>query len=75
METTIMGFLGNIYWGYRGRLEKQMETTVIGYTGCDIGCIYIYWGYVGIMEKKMESTIMGSIGHILGLYRDDGNKN
>ena len=34
--------------------------------------------YMGIMEKKMEITIMGYIGiigHILGLYRDNGKEN
>ena len=35
---------------YTGKMEKNMETTII------------YGGYIGIIEKKMESTIMGYIG-------------
>ena len=33
------------YWGYMGRIEHNMETTML------------YWGYMGIMENKMATTI------------------
>ena len=33
-----------------GIMEKNMETTAMGYIG-------IYWGYIGVMENKMETTI------------------
>ena len=33
-----------LYWEYIGRMEKQMETTVV-YRGCLYG---LYWGHFGI---------------------------
>ena len=41
-----------LYWGYKGMMEKRMETTIV------------YWGYIGTMEKRMETTIVycGCIG-------------
>ena len=35
-----------VYWGYIGRMEKNMEATLV------------HCGYIGIMEKKMEATIV-----------------
>ena len=52
METTIIGYILGLYWGYIGIMEKKMETTIIGYI------LGLYWGYIGIMEKKMETTII-----------------
>ena len=31
METTIIGYILGLYWGYIGLMEKKMEATVIGY--------------------------------------------
>ena len=49
-----------------GRMEKKMETTIMGYNRVYIGDI------LGRMEKKMETTVMGYnrvyIGVILGIY-------
>ena len=51
MDTTI------IYWGYIGKMEKNMETTIV------------YGGYVGIMEKKLETTIVSTVGcQFQGVY-------
>ena len=41
-------YIGVIYWGNIGVMEKKMETTVV------------YWGTIGVMEKKMETTIVYS---------------
>ena len=42
-----------------------------------MGASHNIGGYIGIMEEKMETTVVyrGYIGIILGLYRDNGNKN
>ena len=34
-----------------GRMEKKMETTIMGFIG-------VIWSYMGMMEEKMETTIM-----------------
>ena len=60
METTIMGYIGDIlglYWGHTGIMEKKMETTIMGYIGIIRYVLGLYWGYIGIMEKKMETTM------------------
>ena len=44
-----------------GRMEKKMETTIMGYTGILFG---LYWGYIGIMENKMETTVVYISGYI-----------
>ena len=51
-----------------GRMEKKMETTIMGYTGILFG---LYWGYIGIMENKMETTVV----YICRLYLDNGKEN
>ena len=28
METTIIGYILGLYWGYMGKMEKKMETTI-----------------------------------------------
>ena len=45
-----------LYWGYRGIMEKKMETAIV------------YWVYIGIMGKKLETTIMGLIIWGLGFW-------
>ena len=36
--------------GYVGIMEKNMETTIMGYLGVIEG---LYWSYLGITEKKL----------------------
>ena len=43
-----------------GMMEKNMETTIVGYTYIYI-YTRIYKGYIKMMEKKMEPTIVGYI--------------
>ena len=44
--------------GFRGLMEKKMETLGPFKELCRVYIGVIYWGYIGIMEKKMETTIM-----------------
>ena len=53
METTIIGYILGLYWGYIGIMENKMETTIHNVLG-------LYRG----MEKKMAATI----GYVMGLY-------
>ena len=36
-----------LFWGYIGIMENEMETTMV------------YWGNIWIMERIMETTVMG----------------
>ena len=63
----LIGYILGLYWGYKGTMEKKMETTIV------------YWGYIdiGIMENKMETavTYWGStyIAEMSMLKRDPQN--
>ena len=56
MESTIIGlYRGIFYWGYIGRMEKNMETTIIGYIGlgvsfCGVGFLVdLFIGFMGVI--------------------------
>ena len=49
-----IGIVLGLCRGYIGKMEKKMETTIMGSYRVSA------WGYIGITEKQMETTIMGS---------------
>ena len=66
--------MAGTYWGYIGRMEKNMETTEKKMETTEtIQGLYrdyrVYTGVIiGIMQNRMETTIMGNggiIGYIL----------
>ena len=50
METTIMGYILGLYWGYIGIMEKKMETTILGYSDMAQGLPYLLHRRVVVLE-------------------------